>query len=54
VPDGDLPDIRALRRLRSALRETIEALVDGHPVPQAAIGDLSWVELARLAAPAGS
>jgi len=29
VPDGDLPDIRALRRLCSALRVTIEALADG-------------------------
>jgi len=28
-PDGDLPDIRALRRLCSALRVTIEALADG-------------------------
>jgi predicted RNA-binding Zn ribbon-like protein len=42
VPDGDLPDIRALRRLRSALRDTIEALVDGHPVPQAAVSDLNF------------
>src|SRR5208282_2242805 len=37
VPDGDLPDIRALRRLRSALRDMIEALVDGCPVTQAAV-----------------
>jgi predicted RNA-binding Zn ribbon-like protein len=42
VPDGDLPDLRALRRLRSALREAIEALIDGRPVPQAAIGDLNF------------
>jgi predicted RNA-binding Zn ribbon-like protein len=42
VPEGDLPDIRALRRLRSALREAIEALMDGRPVPQAAIGDLNF------------
>jgi predicted RNA-binding Zn ribbon-like protein len=42
VPDGDLPDIGALHRLRSALRETVEALVDGRPVPQAAIGDLNF------------
>jgi predicted RNA-binding Zn ribbon-like protein len=42
VPDGDLPDIRTLRRLRSALRETIEALVDGRPVPQAAVSDLNF------------
>src|SRR5580658_5282948 len=31
VPDGDLPDIRALRQLRSALRDMIEALVAGRP-----------------------
>jgi predicted RNA-binding Zn ribbon-like protein len=42
VPEGDLPDIRALHRLRSALRETIEALVDGDPVPQAAVSDLNF------------
>lgn len=42
VPDGDLPDLRALRRLRSALREAIEALIDGRSVPQAAIGDLNF------------
>jgi predicted RNA-binding Zn ribbon-like protein len=42
VPDGDLPDIRALRRLRSALRETIEALVDRRPVPQAAVSELNF------------
>jgi len=42
VPDGDLPDIRALRRLRSALRAMIEALADGRPVPQAAVSDLNF------------
>ena len=42
VPGGDLPDIRALRQLRSALRETIEALVDGRPVPPAAVTDLNF------------
>ena len=42
VPDGDVPDIRALRELRSALRATIEALVDGRPVPQAAVSDLNF------------
>jgi predicted RNA-binding Zn ribbon-like protein len=42
VPDGDAPDIRAVRRLRSALRETIEALVDGRPVPPAAVEDLNF------------
>jgi len=42
VPEGDLPDIRALRRLRTALRAMIEALVDGRPVPQAAVADLNF------------
>ena len=42
VPGGDLPDIRALRALRSALRETIEALVDARPVPPAAVSDLNF------------
>jgi predicted RNA-binding Zn ribbon-like protein len=42
VPDGDLPDIRDVRRLRSALRQTIEALVDGAPVPRAAVEDLNF------------
>src|SRR5215472_8989519 len=42
VPAGDLPDIRALHRLRSALRQTIEALVDRRPVPQAALSDLNF------------
>jgi predicted RNA-binding Zn ribbon-like protein len=42
VPDGDLPDIRALRRLRSALRDMIEALVDGRPAPQTAVSDLNF------------
>jgi predicted RNA-binding Zn ribbon-like protein len=41
VPGGDLPDIRALRRLRSALRDLIEALLDGRPVPQEAVSDLN-------------
>ena len=39
---GDIPDTRALHRLRSALRETIEALVDRRPVPQAAVSDLNF------------
>jgi predicted RNA-binding Zn ribbon-like protein len=43
VPAGDVPDIRALRQLRSALRDMIEALVDGLPVPQAAVSDLNLV-----------
>jgi predicted RNA-binding Zn ribbon-like protein len=42
VPGGDLPDIQALCQLRSALRQAIEALVDGRPVPQAAICDLNF------------
>jgi predicted RNA-binding Zn ribbon-like protein len=42
VPRGDLPDVRALRRLRSALRDMIEALVDNHPVPQASVSDLNF------------
>jgi len=41
VPDGDLPDLPALRRLRSALRDVIEALADDRPVPQAAVSDLN-------------
>ena len=43
VPDGDLPDIRALRWLRSALRDMIEALVDDRPVPQAAVSELNFL-----------
>ena len=42
VPGGDLPDIRALHRLRSALRETIEALVDGGEVPESAVSDINF------------
>jgi predicted RNA-binding Zn ribbon-like protein len=42
VPGGDLPDIRALRRLRSALRDLIEALVDNRPVPQVTVSDLNF------------
>ena len=42
VPDGDLPDVRALRRLRSALRDMIEALVDGRPVSTAAVSELNF------------
>jgi predicted RNA-binding Zn ribbon-like protein len=42
VPAGDLPDIRALRRLRSALRDMIEALVTGRPVPQVAVSELNF------------
>jgi len=42
VPDGDVPDILALRRLRSALRGIIEALVDDRPVTQAVVSDLNF------------
>jgi predicted RNA-binding Zn ribbon-like protein len=42
VPGGDPPDIGALRRLRSALRDLIEALVDERPVPQRAVSDLNF------------
>jgi len=42
VPSGDLPDLRALHRLRTALRATIEALVDRRPVPQAAVSELNF------------
>ena len=42
VPGGGLPDINAVRRLRSALRGMIEALVDDRPVPQAAVSDLNF------------
>jgi len=42
VPGGELPDIGSLRRLRSALRDVIEALVDGRPVPPVAVSDLNF------------
>src|SRR5271170_1904750 len=42
VPSGDLPDTRALRRLRSVLRDAIEALVDGRPVPKASVFELNF------------
>jgi predicted RNA-binding Zn ribbon-like protein len=42
VPRADRPDIRALRRLRSALREIIEALIDDRPVPKAAASELNF------------
>ena len=42
VPPGDMPDIRALHRLRSALRDMIEALVDDRPVTQASVSDLNF------------
>ena len=42
VPDGDLPDLRSLRLLRSALRDVIEALLDDRPVAQASVSDLNF------------
>jgi predicted RNA-binding Zn ribbon-like protein len=42
VPPGELPDIRALRRLRSALRDMIEALVDDRPVAKAPVSELNF------------
>ena len=42
VPAGDVPDIQALRQLRSALRDMIGALVDDLPIPQAAVSDLNF------------
>jgi predicted RNA-binding Zn ribbon-like protein len=42
VPGGSLPDAAALRRLRSALAALIEALVDGRPIPQAAVSDVNF------------
>jgi predicted RNA-binding Zn ribbon-like protein len=41
VPGGEVPDIGALRRLRSALRRIIEALVDDRPVPRGALDTLN-------------
>jgi predicted RNA-binding Zn ribbon-like protein len=41
VPDGEVPDLRSLRLLRTALRDIIVALVDGHPVTQASVSDLN-------------
>ena len=42
VPGGDLPAIGDLRRLRSALRDLIEALVDDRSVPEGAVSDLNF------------
>lgn len=42
VPGGDLPDIRAFRQLRTALRAVIEPLMDGRPVPRGAVADLNF------------
>ncbi len=42
VPDGDLPDLRSLRRLRSALRDMIEALVDDRPIARTSVSDLNF------------
>jgi predicted RNA-binding Zn ribbon-like protein len=41
VPSADLPDVRALRGLRSALRDLIEALLDGRAIPRMAVADLN-------------
>lgn len=42
VPGGGLPDIMALRRLRSTLRDLIEALIDDRPIPQQTVADLNF------------
>lgn len=42
VPAGDLPDIHALRRLRTVLRHAIEAVVNGMPVPDGIVADLNF------------
>jgi predicted RNA-binding Zn ribbon-like protein len=42
VPPGEPPDARALRRLRSALRDMIEALLDDRPIPKAPVSDLNF------------
>jgi predicted RNA-binding Zn ribbon-like protein len=42
VPAGDIPDIRALRRLRAALRCAIEAVVDGAPLSEGTVADLNF------------
>jgi predicted RNA-binding Zn ribbon-like protein len=42
VPRGDLPDLRALRRLRSALRDMIEAEMDDRPAGKASVSDLNF------------
>lgn len=41
VPPGAVPDLRAVRRLRAALRVLFEALADGRRVPPEAIADLN-------------
>jgi len=43
VPGGDLPDIQALRQLRSALSATIEALVADRSVSRVAVSDLNFI-----------
>jgi predicted RNA-binding Zn ribbon-like protein len=42
LPPGEPPDIRALHRLRSALRDIIEAVVDDRPVSNASVSDLNF------------
>lgn len=41
VPSGDLPDPGLLRRLRAALREAIEAVIDGRPIPDRTVSELN-------------
>jgi predicted RNA-binding Zn ribbon-like protein len=42
MPRGGLPDIGALHRLRSALRDMMEALLDDRPIPPASVSDLNF------------
>jgi predicted RNA-binding Zn ribbon-like protein len=42
LPPAGQPDLRALRRLRAALREVLEALLDDRPVPAAAVSELNF------------
>ena len=42
MPPGNIPDIQAVCRLRTVLREIIEAVVDGLPAPSAAVSDLNF------------
>jgi predicted RNA-binding Zn ribbon-like protein len=42
MPRGNLPEIGALRRLRSALRDMIEALLEDRPIRKASVSDLNF------------
>jgi predicted RNA-binding Zn ribbon-like protein len=42
VPPADQPDTWALRRLRSALRDLIEALLDDRPIPKVSVCELNF------------